>query len=509
MEKILVVDDDQTIRLVLTEALKKRGFELEEAGSAEEALDKVRATSHESPVTSQIKLKTGDPRPAPGDRRPETRDRRPETGDRRPNPFDLIIMDVRLPKMSGLEAVSRIKELDPQAIVIVVTAYGGKEIALEAIKQGAYDYFTKPFKLEEMEIVIKRALEKRRLQNEVVILRERVKKDREFEDIVGQSEGIKNVLELVTKVAPLDSTVLITGESGTGKELIANAIHRRSKRWGGAFIKVNCAAIPEGLLESTLFGHEKGAFTGAHTQRLGKFELAHQGTIFLDEVGDMTLTTQAKVLRVLEQRELERLGGDKTLKVDVRVIAATNQDLSQAIKEKRFREDLYFRLNVFPIHLPPLRERREDIPLLIDNFLADTNLKLGTSINGVSRDAMESLLGYHWPGNIRELKNIVERAATMADGEFITSKEITLSFAGPKSGPVLPELPASLGETIQEVERQLIIGALQKSRGLQIEAAKLLGITDKNLWKKIKKHKIDVKELKILAQRDKGTDAQS
>jgi len=458
-EKILIVDDDQTIRLVLTEALKKKGFELEEAGSAEEALDKIRV--------------------AP-----------------RPNPFDLVIMDVRLPKMSGLEAVSRIRELDREAIVIVVTAYGGKEIALEAIRKGAYDYFTKPFKLEEMEIVIERALEKRRLQNEVRTLRERVKKDREFEDIVGQSEGIKNVLELVTKVAPLDSTVLITGESGTGKELIANAIHRRSRRCGGAFIKVNCAAIPEGLFESALFGHEKGAFTGAHTQRLGKFELAHRGTIFLDEVGDMSPSTQAKVLRVLEQKELERLGGDKTLKVDVRVIAATNQDLSQALKEKRFREDLYFRLNVFPIQLPPLRERKEDIPILIDNFLADANLRLGTSINGVSRDALEPLLRYHWPGNIRELKNIVERAATMAEGEFITSKVITLSFAGPKSGLALPELPAYLGEIIEEVERQLIIGALQKTGGIQVEAAKLLGITEKNLWKKIKKHGIDVKELK-------------
>ena len=459
-EKILIVDDDQTIRLVLTEALKKKGFELEEAGSAEEALDKIRV--------------------AP-----------------RPNPFDLVIMDVRLPKMSGLEAVSRIRELDREAIVIVVTAYGGKEIALEAIRKGAYDYFTKPFKLEEMEIVIERALEKRRLQNEVRTLRERVKKDREFEDIVGQSEGIKNVLALVTKVAPLDSTVLITGESGTGKELIANAIHRRSRRCGGAFIKVNCAAIPEGLFESALFGHEKGAFTGAHTQRLGKFELAHRGTIFLDEVGDMSPSTQAKVLRVLEQKELERLGGDKTLKVDVRVIAATNQDLSQALKEKRFREDLYFRLNVFPIQLPPLRERKEDIPILIDNFLADINLNLGTSITGVSRDAMEPLLGYHWPGNIRELKNIMERAATMAEGEFITSKVITLSFAGPKSGLALPELPAYLGEIIEEVERQLIIGALQKTGGIQVEAAKLLGITEKNLWKKIKKHGIDVKELKV------------
>jgi len=458
MEEILVVDDDQTMRLVITEALKKRGYELEEAGSAEEALDKIRA-----------------------------------------NPFALIIMDVRLPKMSGIEAISRVKEIDPQAIVIVVTAYGRKDIALDAIKSGAYDYFTKPFKLEEMEIVIERALEKRRLQNEINALRETVKKQREFKEIIGQSENIKDVLELVTRVAPLDSTVLITGESGTGKELIANAIHQRSERSDGPFIKVNCAAISEGLLESELFGHEKGAFTGAHIQRLGKFELAHQGTIFLDEVGDMSLATQSKLLRVLEQKELERVGGTRTLKVDIRVIAATNQDLSRAMKEERFREDLYFRLNVFPIELPPLRERKEDIPLLVDHFIEETNLKLGTCINSLSKDAMELLLGYQWPGNIRELKNIIERAATLAEEDLITSKTITLSFKGPKERPDfgLPELPTSLGETVEKIERQLIINALQKTGGTQIEAAKILGINEKNLWKKIKKHKIDVKELKI------------
>ncbi|MFA4917319.1 MAG: sigma-54 dependent transcriptional regulator [Syntrophales bacterium] len=468
-EKILVVDDDPTIRLILTEALKKRGFALEEAGSAEEALDKIKATCRKE-------LKTGD---------------------WKPKPFDLIIMDVRLPKMSGIEAVSRIRKLDPQAVVIVVTAYGGKEIALEAIKQGAYDYFTKPFKMEEMEIVTKRAMEKRKLQNDLAALRERVK-EREFENIVGQSEVIKNVLTLVTKVAPLDSTVLITGESGTGKELIAHAVHQGSERYGRPFIKVNCAAIPEGLLESTLFGHEKGAFTGAHIQMLGKFELAQGGTIFLDEIGDMTLTTQAKVLRVLEQKEVERLGGTKTIKVDVRVIAATNQDLSLAIGEKRFREDLYFRLNVFPVQLPPLRDRKDDIPILVEHFIDDTNLKLGTNITGVSKDAVELLLSYHWPGNIRELKNTLERAATMADGELITSKVITISLEGlkEKSCPGLPELPTSLGETIQEVEKQLIINTLHKTGGSQIEAAKLLGITEKNIWKKIKKHKIDAKGLK-------------
>jgi len=483
-EKILVVDDDQTMRLFLTEALKKRGYEVEEAISAEEALDKIRVASPRSPVSSQIKPKTGDPRPA--------------TDNRQPDPFDLIIMDVRLPQMSGIEAVSRIREIDPQAIVIVVTAYGKKEIALEAIREGAYDYFTKPFKLEEMEIVIERALEKRRLQHEIRTLRQKVVEGYQFKEIIGQSESIKSVLSLVTKVAPLDSTVLITGKSGTGKELIAHAIHQRSRRCESPFIKVNCAAIPDGLLESELFGHEKGAFTGAHTQRPGKFELAHQGTIFLDEVGDMSPATQAKVLRVLEQKELERVGGRETFKVDVRVIAATNQDLSQAMKEKRFRDDLYFRLNVFPIKLPPLRERKEDIPLLVDHFIEEANLKLGTSINGVSKDAMELLLGYEWPGNIRELKNVMERAATLAEEDLITSKIATLSFEGPKERKdfSIPEAPTSLGETVEEMERQLILNALQKTGGVQIEAAKILGINEKNLWKKIKKHGIDVKELK-------------
>lgn len=454
MEKILVVDDDPSMRLALTEALKKRGYQLEEAGSAEGALEKLKTTL-----------------------------------------FDLILLDVRLPKMSGIEAVSRIREMDPQAIVIVITAYGRKEIALEAIREGAYDYLTKPFKLEEMEIIIERALEKRRLQNEVRALREKIGRSPAFKEIIGQSEGIRRVLELVTKVAPLDSTVLITGESGTGKELIAAAIHQKSRRAGGPFIKVNCAAIPEALLESELFGHEKGAFTGAHAQRPGKFELAHRGTIFLDEVGDMSPATQPKVLRVLEQKELERVGGTKTLKIDTRVIAATNQDLTQAMKEKRFREDLYYRLNIFPLQLPPLGERKEDIPLLVDCFIQEANLRPGKEIGGVSKDAMELLLDYHWPGNVRELRNLVERAVTLAEGPLITSHTIALSLKMARPGPDsdLPEAPVSLGETLEEVERQLISEALRKARGVQIEAAKTLRITEKNLWKKIKKHRIDVK----------------
>jgi len=457
MGNILVVDDDHTMRFVLTTALKKRGYLLEEASCAEDALDI---------------LKT--------------------------NSFDLIIIDVKLPKMSGIEAVSRIKEIDPHAIIILVTAYGRKEIALKAIKAGAYDYFTKPFSLEEMEIIVRRALEKRRLQADIKDLKDEIGRNQEFRNIIGQSKGIQKIMELINKVAPIDLTVLITGESGTGKELTAAAIHQKSKRNKAPFIKVNCAAIPETLLESELFGHEKGAFTGAHERRIGKFELAHQGTIFMDEIGDMTPATQAKILRLLEQRELERVGGKETLKIDVRVIAATNQDLTQAVNEKKFREDLYFRLNVFHILLPPLRERKEDIPILVDHFIHGANQRLGKEICGISADAMKFLLDYQWRGNVRELKNSIERAVALAEADFITSDVVALSFKETEARSDLntPEAPMSLGNTLEEVERQLIFDALLKTGAVQVEAAKLLGITEKNLWKKIKKHKIDPKEMK-------------
>lgn len=456
--KILVVDDDQTMRFVLTTALKKRGYQLEDTSCAEDALDI---------------LKT--------------------------NSFDLIIIDVKLPKMSGIEAISWIKEIDPQAIIILVTAYDRKEIALKAIKAGAYDYFTKPFSLEEMEIIVKRALEKRKLQVGIKELRDKIGRNQEFKEFIGQSKGMQKIMELINKVAPLDLTVLITGESGTGKELTAAAIHQKSKRHKAPFVKVNCAAIPETLLESELFGHEKGAFTGAHKRRLGKFELAHQGTIFMDEIGDMTPATQAKILRLLEQKELERVGGKETLKIDVRVIAATNQNLILAINEKRFREDLYFRLNVFHILLPPLRDRKEDIPILVDHFIHEANLRLGKEICGISADAMKLLLDYQWRGNIRELKNSIERAVALTDADFITSDVIVLSFnQGTKtsSGLNTPEAPMSLSNTLEEVERQLIFDALLKTGAVQVEAAKILGITEKNLWKKIKKHKIDPKQIK-------------
>jgi len=290
---------------------------------------------------------------------------------------------------------------------------------------------------------------------------------------------------------------LITGDTGTGKELVAETIHHLSQRRYKPLVKLNCAAIPEGLLESELFGHEKGAFTGAISKRAGKFEMADQGTIFLDEIGDMSLSTQAKVLRVLEQKEVERLGGS-TVKVDVRVIAATNQDLSQAMKEKRFREDLYFRLSGFPIHLPPLRQRKEDIPLLIEHFIHEANQRLGKDVQGVSSDAMKILMQHQWPGNVRELRNIVERAVALAEGRIITADII--AFCLKKSGqglePGILQVHSSLRETVEEVERQLVLNALKRSGGVQTEAAQILGITEKNLWKKIKKHGIDVRKIR-------------
>lgn len=456
--KIMVVEDEENMRFLITEALTNKGYEVIEAVSAEAALEKIETLN-------------------PG----------------------LVIMDIRLPGMSGLEAISRLNELDPLLPVIAITAFDSKEVALEAIKLGAYDYFTKPFKLAELEVVVNRAMEKTVLQRKLKELQGKLNERYGFGNIIGRSQNMQEILSMIEKVAPTDATILILGESGTGKELVANAIHRHSRRNDRSFVKVNCAAIPEGLLESELFGHEKGAFTGATQKKIGKFELAQQGTIFLDEVGDMSFATQAKVLRVLEQKELQRVGGSDTVKVDVRVISATNQDILHLVKKKRFREDLFFRLNTIPIQIPPLRERKEDIPLLIDHFIREGNSRLGVEITGVSKDAMELLLKYRWPGNARELRNVMDRGITLTEGKILTTDVIAFSFEMPtqKSLSVAPEVRSSLRETIEEVEKSLILNALKKAGGKQVEAAKTLNITEKNLWKKIQKHKIDVKELVI------------
>jgi len=452
-ERILVVDDDPGMQAALQEVLAKRGYEGDSAFSAEEALEKTAANS-----------------------------------------YDLILLDVKLPGISGLEAIPRIMSQGDQGDIIMMTAHGSREMALEAIGKGAYDFFTKPFNLQEMDIVIKRAIERRRLKGEVERLKSRLCKEAGLiEKIIGASRCMKQLKGMIQRIAPLETTVLITGESGTGKELVADLIHSLSPRVSGPFIKINCASIPENLLESELCGHERGAFTGAVSMKEGKFELAHKGTILMDEIGEMPFTLQAKLLRLVEQKQFERLGGKKAISVDVRIIAATNQDLTSLIKEKRFREDLYYRLNVGAIYVPPLRERKDDLPLLIDHFLREINVKLGTNVTAVSREGMELLLNHDWPGNVREFANLLERAVIHCSGRTLSGEEVSMAF---QRAPRIEETSEretaiSLGETLDEIEKTLIITALRKNKGKQSDAARSLGLNPKNLWKKIRKHHIE------------------
>ncbi len=449
-DKILVIDDDQGIQFFLREALTKKGYQVDSATSAETAISKVKQGT-----------------------------------------FSLILLDVRLPEMSGIDAIKKLHEQAPRAPIIIMTAYGSKDLALKAIKEGAYDFFTKPIKLDEFLIIIKRALEKRRLQIEISRLEDEIKKNYKFENIIGSSGPMQEVFAMVRKVAETDSSVIIYGESGTGKELIAQAIHAHSGRHEKSFVKLNCVAIPEGLLESELFGHEKGSFTGAVAQKMGKFELANDGTIFLDEIGDMTIATQAKILRVLQEREFERVGGTKTVRVDVRIIAATNKDLQKAVEKKEFREDLYFRLNVVPIYLPPLRERKEDIPPLVEHFFKEAGERVKKHISGVSSDALDMLMEYHWPGNVRELENCIERAAVISNGDLITKDCLPLyiTATGEKHEPVSK---GSIDETLASTEKEIILDALRHSGGVQAKAARLLSITERSLWHRIKKYNIKI-----------------
>jgi DNA-binding NtrC family response regulator len=455
-EKVLVVDDDENMRFFLNEAMTRRGYETVAVGDAESALE-------------AVKQKT----------------------------FDLIILDVKLPGMSGIEAIPHIKEHDPGAVVIVMTAFGSDH-AVDAMRAGAYDFFTKPFKMEEMSIVISRAIEKRHLQQEIRKLEDKIRKQYSFENIVGNSSAMQQVYDLIQKVVQTDVTVLVCGESGTGKELIAQAIHYHSARNDAPFVKLNCVAIPEGLLESELFGHEKGSFTGAVQQKSGKFELANSGTIFLDEIGDMSLSTQAKILRVLQEKEFERVGGVAPIQVDVRVIAATNKDLAQAVQEGQFREDLYFRLNVFSIVVPPLRERKEDIPLLVDHFLRQANDEMTRSVRGITKDTLDLLMMYHWPGNVRELQNCVHRAVVMSDEDMIVPRclPIHIQSIGEKPKYSLPEEVESLDDTLADVEKQIIVDTLHTTGGVQSKAARLLGISERSLWHRVKKLDINVGRIK-------------
>ena len=442
MPLILIVEDEIKMSRLLSLALAEEGYEAEVAGDAESGLKILRN-----------------------------------------QPVDLAITDLRLPGMNGLEFLQAAKRANAELPVVVMTAYGTVNTAVEAMKAGASDYVLKPFSLDEIKLVVRKALDVHRLQQENRSLREALGQRYEFKNIIAGSARMQEVLATVVRVAPTSSTVLIGGESGVGKDLIARAIHEHSRRASGPFIKINSGAIPENLLESELFGYEKGAFTGAVTSKPGKFELADKGTLFLDEIGDIPPATQVKLLRVLQEREFERLGGTKTIKVDVRLVAATNRDLRAALEQGTFRQDLYYRLNVVPINMPALRDHKEDIPSLVDHFIKRFAADSGKAIRGINPEALKILIDFHWPGNVRELQNIVERAIALCEGDVIEVEDIHLDAfsvrknaagTGPSSGEAhfLPE-----GVTLDQYEDDLIREALRRAGGNKSQAARLLGLS--------------------------------
>jgi two-component system response regulator HydG len=403
--------------------------------------------------------------------------------------YDLILMDVRMVEVSGLEALSEIKSFNPAIPIIIMTAYSSVETAVEALKKGAYDYLSKPLDFDELQLAIGRAMDHTRLKEENRALKERLGAGFNTGDIIGRSRVMVELLETVALVAPTEATVLITGESGTGKELIASAIHLNSPRRERPFIQLNCAAITETLLESELFGHERGAFTGADRRKEGRFRLANRGSMFLDEISEMSVAMQAKLLRVLQEKEIQRVGGEEVLQVDVRVMAATNRDLKEEIEGGRFREDLYYRLNVVTLAVPALRERREDIPLLAQHFLDSFAEKNRKQIKGFTPQAMDRLVRYHWPGNVRELMNAVERGVILCRGDYVSEMDFPLSVSdvpGPEQEPVREELLADL--PLEEVEKVTILKTLESAGGNKSETARRLGITRRTLHKKLKKY---------------------
>ncbi len=448
-ERILIAEDDEGFAFVLQEALTRNGYEAEVETTAGALLERLKDSL-----------------------------------------YDLILLDVKLPDMDGLDALIRCREPAPDTPIIVMTAYGTRRIAMEAIKRGAYDFFTKPLKMGEFQVVVARALERRRLQQQLNALQ--AGQISGFEDLIGRSAAFTRVLEVARRTAPTDLTVLIEGESGTGKELVARAIHRLSTRKDGPFIAVNCAAIPEGLLESELFGHERGAFTGAVRSKAGRFELAREGTLFLDEIGDMPLAMQAKILRALQEREVERIGGLRPIAVNVRVIAATHQSLDQFVADGKFRSDLFYRLQGVRLRLPPLRERIDDLPEFMNRFLEEAKQRLARATALIVPEALRCLWTYSWPGNVRELRHVLEGALLLSDG-VIQPEHLPPAIQvgrGNAAGPVSPDPTRSLDEALDELERRMILEALRRANGIQTRAAKLLGISDQSLWYRIKKHKI-------------------
>ncbi len=451
MARVLIVEDKESMAEMLRSALEVEGFQCAVASTEKEAIETIRSEVPE-----------------------------------------LVLADLKLPDGSGLEVLKASLEEDPSVPVIIMTAYGSIETAVEAMKQGAYEFITKPFDLDHLIMLIKRAIERRDLYRENLLLKEHLA----TEEIVGKSTAMQGVMEKVRKVAPTKTTVLLLGESGTGKELIARAIHKLSPRRDKLFVPINCAAIPRELLESELFGYEKGAFTGATSRKPGKFEIANGGTVFLDEISELELSLQAKLLRVLQDQMIERVGGTRPLKVDVRIIAATNADLKKRVQEGKFREDLYYRLNVFPIEIPPLRERKEDIPLLVEHFIKKYAREMKVPPKKVKDRAMKLLMQYEWKGNVRELENTIERAMILAEGDEIGPEHISL--VGVDTGEPLGEtltqgvsLEEAVKEVVRRVERRIIQEALERHHWNKTRVAEELQVSYKTLLTKIKEYGLE------------------
>jgi two-component system, NtrC family, response regulator AtoC len=451
MAKILVVDDEKNMRWALERALKAQGYEVYQAEDGKQGLE---AALHIRP--------------------------------------ELVILDLKMPEMDGLAVLTALKEQVPEIMVVMITAHGSTASAVEAMKLGAYDYINKPFDIDELKLVVAKALEVENLKATVQRLEHEVKERYSFQNIIGKGQVIQNIFVLIERIADTNATVLIQGESGTGKELVARALHYSSNRKNNPFIQVNCAALPESLLESELFGHEKGAFTGAIAQRQGRFELANGGTIFLDEIGEISPQVQVKLLRVIQERSFERIGGQQTINIDVRVVAATNKDLAVEMREGRFREDLFYRLNVIPLHMPSLRERKEDIPLLIEHFLKKYDPK--GRISSVHPAALKLLVDYYWPGNVRELENTMERLAIVTPGATIEASDIPAEFRHSRvlPGPEVRFMMPESGLDLEQVEKAFITQALELAQGNKSKAAKLLGLTRHTLLYRIEKHNLDV-----------------
>ena len=456
MEKILVVDDEQGLREVLSIMLKRTGYAVTSVADGEEAVEL---------LSKEI--------------------------------FDLVITDLRMPNVDGMEVLKAAKSASPETVVLVITAFATADSAVEAMKQGAYDYLTKPFQVDEVQLIIRNALEKRRLTTENILLKREMASQSSFAQLVGQSEAMQKVFEVVRKVADSKSNVLICGESGTGKELVARAIHYNSSRSSMPFVAVNCSAVPETLLESELFGHMKGSFTGAISNKAGLFEVANGGTIFLDEIGDTTPSIQVKLLRVIQEREFRRVGGSQDVKVDVRVVAATNKNLEKAVADGSFREDLYYRLDVIPIRLPPLRMRSGDIPLLVTHFLERFSKEGGNPAPVLSPDAMRVLVGHEWRGNVRELENLIERVVAFSSGGTVTDIDVQgwlhRSVAPePQQGISLDltDEGVDLEGLVNGIEKELLLKALERSKWVKKKAARLLKLNTRSFRYRLEKYAI-------------------